>query len=95
MSATKPEVCGSMAPSFSKIPVLAMPNMPIISGLMCSHEGCYALFSTLEDSKAHANAVHSGNMAAVTCGIHEFHLYNGKIRLHRVLDEIGEQFIAE
>jgi hypothetical protein len=79
-----------MAPLISKVPVAAMPNIPVISGLMCSHPDCYALFSNLEDSEAHAIAIHAGKVAAVTCGIYESPLKNGKIRLYRVLDETGK-----
>ena len=77
-------------PLFSRIPVLATPDTAVISGLMCTHDDCFALFSTLDDSEAHAIAVHDGNVAATTCGIHERQLKNGKIKLYRVLEESGE-----
>jgi hypothetical protein len=79
-----------MAPGFSKIPVAPLPSIPIISGLKCSHVNCFALFSDLEDSKAHAAAAHAGLEAAVSCGIYERQLKNGKLRLYRVLEEEGE-----
>jgi hypothetical protein len=79
-----------MAPMFSKIPVAPLPNIPLISGLKCSHLGCFALFSDLEDSKAHAAAAHAGLEAVVSCGIHECQLANGEVRLYRVLDDDGE-----
>jgi len=79
----------SSMPLFSRIPVLATP---VISGLMCTHNDCFALFSTLDDSEAHAVAVHAGQAAATTCGIHERQLKNGKIKLYRVLEDSGEHF---
>jgi hypothetical protein len=79
-------------PLFSRIPVLATPATTIISGLMCTHDDCFALFSTLDDSEAHAVAVHAGQVAATTCGIHERQLKNGKIKLHRVLEDSGKHF---
>jgi hypothetical protein len=79
-----------MAPVFSKIPVAPLPEIPLISGLKCSHLGCFALFSDLEHSKAHAAATHAGLEAVVSCGIYERQLTNGEVRLHRVLDEDGE-----
>lgn len=79
-----------MAPAFSKFPVAAIPGIPVISGLLCSHEDCYALFSNLNDCEEHALKAHSGKVAAVTCGIYECPLKSGGIRLYRVLDEEGE-----
>lgn len=79
-----------MAPAFSTIPVAPLPNIPLTSGLKCSHTGCFALFSNLDDSKAHAVAAHGGIVAADTCGIYECQLTNGKVRLYRVLEEDGE-----
>ena len=79
-------------PLFSKIPVLATPNTAVIAGLACTHNNCFALFSTLDDSEAHAIAVHAGQAAATTCGIHERQLRNGKTKLYRVLEESGEHF---
>lgn len=78
-----------MAPSFSKIPVAAISGIPVISGLMCSHADCYALFSNLEDSEEHAVLAHTGNVTAVTCGIYEGRSKSGKIRLYRVIDDDG------
>jgi len=86
----RPDSSMAMAPAFSKIPVAPLPNIPLISGLKCSHLDCFALFSDLEDSKAHATAAHAGLEAAVSCGIYERHLTNGEVRLYRVLDEDGE-----
>lgn len=80
-----------MAPAFSKIPVAPLPAIPLISGLKCSYPCCFALFSNLEDSKAHAAATHAGLEAAISCGIYERQLANGKVRLYRVLDEDGER----
>ena len=60
-----------MAPTFSKIPVAPLPGISAISGLMCNHAGCYALFSNLEDSEEHAILAHDGQIAAITCGIYE------------------------
>ena len=79
-----------MAPLSSKIPVAAVPNIPAISGLRCTHAGCYALFVNLEDSEAHAITAHAGEVAAITCGIYQCPLENGTVRLHRILDENGE-----
>ncbi len=79
-----------MAPAFSKIPVAPLPGIPLISGLKCSHLGCFALFSNLEHSEAHAAATHAGREAAISCGIYECQLTNGGVRLYRVLDEDGE-----
>ena len=80
-----------MAPAFSKIPVAPIPGVLFISGLMCSHPDCFALFSNLEDSQEHAVMAHAGKMAAVTCGIYECPLKSGEVRLYRVLDENGKQ----
>lgn len=77
-------------PLFSKIPVLAMPTTTVASGLMCTHDDCFALFSTLDESKTHAIAAHAGKVAVTTCGIHQRQLKNGKIKLYRVLE--GEHF---
>jgi hypothetical protein len=82
-----------MAPAFSKIPVPAIPGIPTFSGLICSHEGCNALFSCVEDAQAHARADHGGKMTADTCAIYEHTLGDGEIRLYRVLDEDGEPSI--
>jgi hypothetical protein len=79
-----------MAPSFSKIPVPPIPGIAVSSGLKCSHEGCYALFSNLADSGEHAMATHEGKIMAVTCKIHKSTLETGEIRLYRVLDETRE-----
>jgi len=80
-----------MAPLFSKIAIPPFPNIPVISGLICGHAGCLALFSDLEDLKAHAVAAHVGDVAAITCGIYERHLKSGEVELYRVLDENGKQ----
>ena len=79
---------------FSKTPVLATLNTKVIAGLVCTHDNCFALFSTLDDSEAHAIAVHAGQVAAITCGIYEHQLENGKTKLYRVLslEESGEHF---
>ena len=81
-----------MAPAFSKIPVAPLRNIPLISGLKCIHVDCFALFSNLEDSEAHAVAAHAGAVAAVSCGLYERQLKNGKVKLYLVLevDENGE-----
>jgi hypothetical protein len=84
-----------MAPAFSKTPVPAIPGISVISGLMCSHADCSALFSNQEDSEAHAVEAHDGKVVAVTCGIHEYISKPGKIVLYRVLDENGEQIVEE
>ena len=76
---------------FSKIPVLAIaPTTAVASGLMCTHAECFALFSTLDESKTHAIAVHAGKVAVATCGIHQRQLKNGNIKLYRVLE--GERY---
>ena len=80
-----------MAPAFSKIPVAAIPGISIISGLMCTHADCGALFSNLEDSETHAVKAHAGMVDGETCGIYEHVSKSGKIKLYRVLDENGEQ----
>jgi len=59
---------------------------------MCTHDDCFALFSTLDDSEVHAIEVHDGQVAVTTCGIQEHQLKNGKLKLYRVLEESGEQF---
>ena len=79
-------------PFFSKIPVLAIPTTEVVSGLMCTHNDCFALFSALDESEAHAIAVHAGQVAASTCGIHQRQLKSGKVKLYRVLEEGGEHF---
>jgi hypothetical protein len=79
-----------MAPTFSKVVAVATPQITVISGLMCSHPGCYALFSSFEDSEEHAFNAHSGKVAAVTCNIHEKKMESGHVQLYRVLDEDGE-----
>jgi hypothetical protein len=78
-------------PVFSKLPVVGLPDIPVVSGLKCTHTNCFALFSTLEDSKAHADAAHAGEVAATTCGIYERRLRSGTIKLYPVLDESGER----
>jgi hypothetical protein len=85
-----------MAPAFSKTPVAAILGIPVLSGLICSHEGCNALFSSMDDAEAHARADHGGKIAANTCGIYERTLGNGQIKLYRVLDdsEDGEPMIS-
>jgi hypothetical protein len=65
--------------------------MPVVSGLICGHAGCLALFSDLEDLKAHAVAAHVGDVTAITCGIYERRLESGELKLYRVLDENGKQ----
>ena len=79
-----------MAPTFSKVAVVATPENAVISGLRWGHAGCYALFSTFEDSEEHALNAHSGNVVAVTCNIHEKKMESGRVQLYRVLDEDGE-----
>lgn len=81
----------AMPPVFSKIPVLRLPHMTIVSGLKCGHLGCDALFVNLGDSKEHAVKIHDGKVAAMTCAIYEHTLNSGDMRLHRVLEEDGEQ----
>ena len=73
-----------------KVAVVATPQITIISGLKCGHAGCYALFSTLEDSEEHALNAHSGNVIAITCNIHEKKMESGCVQLYRVLDKDGE-----
>jgi hypothetical protein len=81
----------SMAPTFSKVAMVAIPpQITVISGLRCGHAGCYALFSTFEDSEEQALNAHSGNVVAVTCNIHEKKMGSGRVQLYRVLDEDGE-----
>lgn len=80
-----------MAPSFSKVAVLAAPGIPVISGLKCGHWGCYALFSTFDDSEEHAIRAHSGTKLLASCNIYERLLRSGEARLYRVLDEDGEE----
>ena len=82
-----------MVPAFSKIPIAATFGISVLSGLICSHTGCNALSSSMEDTQAHARADHSGKMAANTCRIYERMLENRKIQLYRVLDENGEPMI--
>jgi hypothetical protein len=79
-----------MAPTFSKVAMVATPHITVISGLRCGHAGCYALFSTFEDSEEHALNAHSGNVVAVSCNIHEKKMESGRVQLYRVLDEDGE-----
>jgi hypothetical protein len=79
-----------MAPSFSKLPIPAIPDIATTSGLRCTHAGCFALFCTLADSADHAIAKHGGKNAAVTCSIYEHTMKSGEIRLHQVLYETGE-----
>ena len=80
-----------MAPSYSKIPIPAVPTIAVRSGLRCSHESCYALFTTLDDIAVHASTMHEGKIEVVTCSIHECTFESGETRLYRVLDEAGEQ----
>lgn len=79
-----------MAPSFSRIPVAPLPGISVISGLMCNHADCCALFSNMEDSEEHAISSHDGQVASITCGIYECPDKFGNIKLYRVLDEDGE-----
>jgi hypothetical protein len=81
-----------MAPSFSRLPIPAIPGIAAISGLRCTHTGCFALFSALADSMEHAIAEHSGKNEATTCSIYEHTLKSGEVRLYQVLDDTGEQF---
>lgn len=76
-----------MAPTFSKIPVAPLPGVPVISGLMCNHADCFALFSNLDDSEEHAVLAHDEQISSITCGIYERPGKSGKIRLYRVLDD--------
>ena len=80
-----------MAPAFSKVPIAAIPGISVISGLMCTHADCGALFSNLEDSESHSVKAHAGKVDPITCGIYEHVSKSGGIRLYRVLDENGEQ----
>ena len=80
-----------MAPWFLKIPIPAIPTIAVRSGLRCSDESCYALFTTLDDITVHASTMHAGKIGAVTCNIHECTLESGETRLYHVLDEAGEQ----
>ena len=80
-----------MAPTFSKIPIAAIPGISVISDLMCTHADCGALFSNLEDSEAHIVESHAGEVDPITCGIYEHVSKSGGTRLYRVLDENGEQ----
>jgi hypothetical protein len=80
-----------MAPSFSRLPLPAIPGIAAISGLRCTHAGCFALFSALADSTDHAIAKHDGKNTATTCSIYEHALKSGEVRLYQVLDDTGEQ----
>ena len=80
-----------MAPVFSKFPIPAIPGISVISGLMCTHADCGALFSNLEDSEAHIVEAHAKKVDPITCGIYEHVSKSGEIQLYRVLDENGEQ----
>jgi hypothetical protein len=84
-----------MAPVFSRIPVVALPGMHVISGLMCGHENCYALFTNLEDSEEHANSLHDGELRAVTSGIYEHDTDSGKKKLFRVLNGDDGEYDAK
>ena len=79
-----------MAPKFFKTPVAPLPGIPVFSGLMCNHAGCYGLSSNLDDSEELAILSHDGQIATITCGIYESSDKSGKIRLYRVLDEDSE-----
>jgi hypothetical protein len=76
-------------PDLETLAVVATPENAVISGLRCGHAGCYALFSTFEDSEEHALNAHSGNVA-VSSNIHEKKMESGRVQLYRVLDEDGE-----
>jgi len=79
-----------MAPTFSKLAVVATPEITVISDLRCSYVGCYALFSSLEDLEKHALNIHSGNVIAVSCSIHKKKMELKHIQLYHVLDKDGE-----
>jgi hypothetical protein len=64
--------------------------MPVVSGLMCTHADCYALFISLEDSEEHAISTHGGNVAAITCGVYECRDESKTTQLYRVLNKDGE-----
>jgi hypothetical protein len=86
----RPPSASQMAPTFSNVAMVATPQITVISGLRCGHAGCYALFSTFEDSEENALNAHSGNVVAVSCNIHEKKMESGGVQLYRVLDEDGE-----
>lgn len=69
-----------------------LPRMPVVSGLMCTHTDCYALFISLDDSEEHAISTHGGNVAAITCGVYECRDESKTTHLYRVLDKDGECF---
>jgi len=68
-----------MAPTFSKVAVLAAPGMTLISGLRC-------LFSTFDDLDEHAVRAHSGDKVVASCTIYERLLETGEVQLYRVLE---------
>jgi hypothetical protein len=79
-----------MAFVFSRIPVAPIPGLLFTSGLRCSHQDCFALFSNLEASIKHAVADHNGEDMTIPCGIYECPLESGQIMLYQVLDENSE-----
>jgi hypothetical protein len=80
----------SMAPVYSKIPVAPFPGITLVSGLRCGHKGCFALFSSQDDSEEHAAMAHNGNVLAETCTIYEGCSSSGEVKLYHVVDESGE-----
>lgn len=79
----------SMVPSLLKSPVIPVPGLPVLAGLMCSYPSCGALFSDFEKLAAHAQEHHSGISMAITCAVQELRSASGAARLLHVLEESG------
>jgi len=72
-------------------PTLSKAATPGITDLKCSHSGCYALFSTFQDSAEHVLKAHSGNTVVVPCDIYEKEMESGQVHLYCAVDEDGEE----
>jgi len=79
-----------MVPSLLKSPVIPVPGLPVLAGLMCSYPSCSALFSDFDESVAHAQEHHSGIDMAITCAVQELRSASGVARLLHVLEESAD-----
>jgi hypothetical protein len=67
--------------SLGQIATVPVEDLSSLSGLICGHENCGALFVDPDESIAHANACHDGKEVARTCGVREIQNKTGDVEL--------------
>ena len=67
--------------SLGQIATVPVEDLSLLSGLICGHGDCGALFIDPDESVAHAKAHHDGKEVARTCGVREIQNKAGDVVL--------------